>query len=55
MEELNVRSQIDNKFFNTKNVVRRSPDKYMHNPTKVFATTINSKAFAFYELPGYKN
>jgi hypothetical protein len=27
----------------------------MHNPTKVFATTINSKAFALYELPGYKN
>lgn len=27
----------------------------MHNPTKVFTTTINSKQFALYELPGYNN
>jgi glucose-6-phosphate-specific signal transduction histidine kinase len=41
--ELNVRNQLDQKFFNTKSIIRRSPDKYMHNPTKVFTTTINSK------------
>ena len=51
--ELNVRNQLDQKFFNTKSLIRRSPERYMHNPTKVFSTTISSKMYNLYDLPGY--
>ena len=35
--------------------MRRNPEKYMRNPTKVYFGTYGNKSFAFYDLPGYKN
>lgn len=34
-------------------VVRRTPDKYMQNPTKVYCTKVNSTQYAYLHLPGY--
>jgi hypothetical protein len=45
---------MDQKFSPTTSVMRRNPDKYMRNPTKVFASTHFSKKFALYDLPGYQ-
>jgi len=35
--------------------VRRSPNKYLNNPTKAYQQSINSKLYTLYELPGYQN
>jgi hypothetical protein len=53
--ELKIRHNLNTHFFNTQTIVRRSPDKYMHNPTKVYHTMISNRHFAMYELPGYNN
>jgi hypothetical protein len=54
-DELKVRHSLDKTFFSTKNVIRRNPDRYMKNPTKVFCSTISDNKFALYERPGYHN
>jgi hypothetical protein len=36
-----------------KTLVRRSPDKYIQNPTKVFCTRVNSTQYSYLHLPGY--
>lgn len=51
--ELRVRQSLDKKFFNTKSIMRRDPERYMRNPTKVFCSTHFNNKFTLYDMPGY--
>ena len=53
--EQKVKAQLDRTFFSTKTIMRRDPDRYIRNPTKVLATTISDSTYALYEAPGQQS